>query len=478
MENGKIVSVGDSSTPVPSGAKIVDAKGLHVYPGLIDADNEMGLTEIESIRATVDSRESGTFSPDLRTAVAVNPDSELIPVARQNGVLSAVAAPSGGTISGTGALLNLDGWTWEDMAISPGMGLYVNFPTMGQRRFRETAHRCEETAGSPDDELASDSAFRSGAFIPANSRDTNALKWGLLPDSFQPPVTPTTPAAPEQTPETAPQVAAAPPAPAPTSPLPNQRTAPGASGASPAANETVLRPLNAFMADARRYAQARAAEVSGAGAPKHKMDEKWEAMLPVLSGQVPVFVRADRSEDIRAAVAWAKKQNLKMVLVGGQEADEAADLLARENIPVILGPVTNLPAEFDAPYDAPYTLPARLAKAGVRFCFSTGNASESRRLPYQAAMAASYGLPEDRALRALTLDAAQILGMGNRLGSLEAGKDANVIITTGTPLEIVSTVQSAFIEGQPVDLTTKQTRLYNKYRARPKKDTAMKTAAK
>ena len=212
----------------------------------------------------------------------------------------------------------------------------------------------------------------------------------------------------------------------------------------------------------------------------HTRDEKWEAMIPVLDGQVSVFVRADRNEDIRAAVAWAKKQNFKMVLVGGQEADEAADLLARENIPVILGPVTNLPAEFDAPYDDPYTLPARLAKAGVRFCFSTGNASESRRLPYQAAMAASYGLPAEAALKALTLEAAQILGMGNRLGSLEVGKDANVIITTGNPLEIVSVVQSAFIEGQPVDLTTKQTRLYDKYRARPKKDGAgmTKSAAK
>ena len=198
MENGKIVSVGDQNTPIPAGAKKTDATGLHVYPGLIDADNEMGLTEIESIRATVDSREAGSFSPDLRTAVAVNPDSELIPVARQNGVLSAVAAPSGGTISGMGALLNLDGWTWEDMAISPGMGLYVNFPTMGQRRFRETAHRCEETAGSPHDELESDPLFRSGAFIPAGSHDTDALKWGLLPEASQPPATPEK--APEATP--------------------------------------------------------------------------------------------------------------------------------------------------------------------------------------------------------------------------------------------------------------------------------------
>ncbi len=483
MQNGKIVSVGDkASVPVPSGATVVDATGLHVYPGLIDADNEMGLTEIESIRATVDSRETGPFSPDLRTAVAVNPDSELIPVARQNGVLNAVAAPSGGTISGMGALLNLDGWTWEDLAVSPTLGMYVNFPTLGQRRFREVGHRCEETAGSGSDELLSDPQFRSGAFVPAGSHDTNAMKWGLLPevDALQDPVPATQPAPGQQPspgqiparPQTPgqPPVSTAPPAAVPPgSPLPtNTGTTTG--------SDTVLRPLNSFLEDARRYAAIRASEANGA--PVHARDEKLEALIPVLSGQVPVFVRADRDRDIRAAVAWAKRENFKMVLVGGQEADKAADLLARENVPVILGPVTNLPARFDAPYDDPYTLPARLAKAGVKFCFSTGNASESRRLPYQAAMAASYGLPQDEALKALTLGAAQILGMEKRLGSIEAGKDANLIITTGNPLEIVSVVKSAFIEGKPVDMTTKQTRLYDKYRNRPQNAVAPKPSAK
>ena len=157
-----------------------------------------------------------------------------------------------------------------------------------------------------------------------------------------------------------------------------------------------------------------------------------------------------------------------MVLVGGQEADKAADLLAREKIPVILGPVLNLPPRFDSPYDQAYTLPARLAKAGVRFCLSTGDYSNVRRLPYHAAMAAAFGLPHDEALKAVTLYPAQILGVGDRVGSLEVGKDATLLLTTGDPLEIVTEVKAAYIVGQPVDLNNKHLRLYQKYKARPR----------
>ena len=191
-------------------------------------------------------------------------------------------------------------------------------------------------------------------------------------------------------------------------------------------------------------------------------------MQPVLNGKTPVFVRADRAKDIRTAVAWAKREGVHLTIVGGQEAVDCADLLAREKVPVILGPVLNLPREQDLPYDDAYSLPARLARAGVSYCLSTGDTADVRRLPYQAGMAAAFGLAPDEALKAITLYSAQILGVGDRLGSLEAGKEANVILTTGDPLEIESVVKAAFIAGQPVDLSTKQTRLYDKYRARPK----------
>ncbi len=438
MENGKITAVGAAAAvSYPAGTKTVDATGLHVYPGLIDADTQLGITEINSIRSTIDAREMGPFNPELRAAIAVNPDSELIPVARANGILHAMTAPSGGTISGMGALLCLDGWTWEDMAINPTAGLYMNFPLMGQRRFRETAHHCEEGAGHSHDDEESDPYFRSGAYVAASSLDTLALRYGLLP-------------------ETALGAAAA------------QEPRPGGEGGRPSL-ETALRPLNDFLDEARRYRTARQSEGKD-GVPTVRVhDPRLEAMLPVLDGRVPFFIRADRERDIRSAVAWAKREGFRMVLVSGQEADKCADLLARENVPVILGPTLNLPRRADAPYDDAYTIPQALAKAGVKFCLSTGDAAYVRRLPYHAAMAAAYGLPADEALKAITLYPAQILGVADRIGSLEPGKNADLILTTGNPLEITSVVKAAFCGGEPVDLSNKHLRLYEKYKSRPKK---------
>ena len=441
MEGGKIKAVG-AEIPIPAGATRQDVTGLHVYPGMIDADTELGLTEIESIRATNDASELGAFNPELRANVAINPDSELIPVARRGGVLNVVTAPNGGTLSGMGAVICLSGWTWEDMTIDPTAGLYLNFPAMGQRRFRETAHRCEETAGSPDDEIAHDPSFRSGEFVPAGSYDTDALRFGLLPNTGfggQPPA----------------------------------RRRGSAAAAAPGADadeeeKTALKPLNDFFDTARRYRDARRAEGKD-GVPAHDRDPKMEAMLPVLEGKIPVAVRADREKDIRSAVAWAKGQGIRITLIGGQEADQCADLLAKNQIPVILGPTLNLPRKWDAPYDDAFTIPAKLAKAGVPFCLSTGDASNVRRLPNHAAMAAAYGLPQDEALKAITLYPAQILGIADRLGSLEPDKQADIIVTNGDVLENMTEVKAAFIAGKPIDLTNKQTRLYDKYKARPKK---------
>ena len=464
VRGGVIVGVGAAgATAIPAGARTVNIAGLHLYPGLIDADTTLGLAEIESLRATQDSRELGIFSPELKTIIAVNPDSELIPVARQSGVLSAITAPSGGVVSGRGALIDLAGWTWEDMALSPTSGLYINFPTLGVRRFRETAHRCEEASGTGD-EAEGDPVFRSGAFVPAGSRDGDALRFGYAPGDAEALAFQTVP--PPAT-----------PAPAGTTPAPGARrrgaglgqVAPRPGGVpGAAAPDAALQPLTDFFAQARRYQTARLAE-GGKDIPAHERDPRFEAMLPVLAGQTPVFIRADRDRDIRAAVAWARGEKVALVLVGGQEADKCADLLAREGVPVILGPVLNLPARFDAPYDDPYTLPVRLLRAGVRVCLSTGSDADVRRLPNHAAMAASYGLAPDEALKAITLYPAQIIGAGNRLGSIEVGKDANFLVTTGDPLEITTEIRQAYIAGEGIDLSTKQTRLYNKYRSRPRR---------
>ncbi|GAB4453087.1 MAG: hypothetical protein OHK0029_05170 [Armatimonadaceae bacterium] len=434
VQGGKITAVGAAgSVSVPGNAKKVDLKGQHIYPGLIDADTTIGVNEIGSRRETQDYREIGEFQPELMVALAINPDANTLEVARTAGILNAVVCPAGGVISGMGSLIQLDGWSYEDFAIVPRVGAYINFPTLGFRRFGETAHRCEETAGEADHEAESLPMFRSGAFIPASSLDARALRYGLLPEP-QPPAR---------------------------------------EGGSEGENdrdreEAALRPLNNFFKDARDYKKAKEAQ-GKPGVPPLVRDPRHEAMIPVLEGKVPLFVRADRKRDITAAVNWAKTEGYKMVLIGGQEADECTELLAKEKVPVILGPVMNLPRRFDLPYDDSYTLPSRLAKAGVTFCLSTGGAQDVRRLPQHAAMAASYGLNPDEALKAITLYPAQILGVGDRLGSIEVGKDANFLITTGNPLETVSGIKAAYIAGQPVDLSNKQTRLYDKWRSRPRK---------
>lgn len=416
VRGGKIVAVGaQNNVPVPDGATRVDATGLHVYPGLLDADTRLGLTEIGAVRSTNDSREMGEFNPDLRAAIAVNPDSELIPVARANGVLVVATAPGGGTISGAGALLKLDGWTWEDMSLHQTLAMYLNFPFLGPRTARRP-FALDDNCGHGGHSGHANTA--QGHVFPAGAGD---------------------------------------PAPEPA----------GDSKNAQRNDENVLRPLNTFLDDARRYQTARQAEAK-AGVPPQR-DPQLEALLPVLEGRMPLLIRANRAREIRSAVAWAKKEKLRIVLVGGREADKVAELLARENVPVVLGPVLDLPREDDAPYDEAYTLPARLRAAGVRFCLSTGDASDVRGLPYQAAMARAFGLSGDEALKAITLFPAQILGAGDRLGSLEPGKDANLILTTGDPLEITTDVTAAWIEGRPVDLSNKQLRLYEKYKGRPKR---------
>ena len=127
--DGKIAAIGQDLA-LPQGAEVIDVKGKHIFPGLIDANSNMGLVEINAVRATKDERETGDFNPNVKAQVAINPDSEIIPTTRSNGVLLCLTAPSGGTISGQSAVIQLDGWTYEDLTIRPAAGLHVNWPLM------------------------------------------------------------------------------------------------------------------------------------------------------------------------------------------------------------------------------------------------------------------------------------------------------------------------------------------------------------
>jgi len=179
------------------------------------------------------------------------------------------------------------------------------------------------------------------------------------------------------------------------------------------------------------------------------------------------MVEAVREKPIREAIRFADKEKVRMVLAHGEEAWKVAADLKSRNIPVILGPTLELPLDEDDPYDRLFSAPAELSKAGVKIAFGSFNTSSSRNLPYQAAAAVAFGLPHDEALRAVTLYPAQIWGVADRLGSIEEGKWADLMVTDGDPLETQTQVKQLFIKGKPVDLDNKQKRLYEKYLNRP-----------
>jgi imidazolonepropionase-like amidohydrolase len=377
VKDGIIAEVG-TKVAVPRGVRVIEARGLHVYPGLIDSGTQLGLAEISSVRETVDTTEVGDFNPQLRAIIAVHPASEHIPVTRANGITSAVTLPAGGIVSGQGALIHLDGWTWEQMQVAAPVCMVLQFPVIQTRDER-----------------------------------------------------------------------------------------PGARGGRPFSEakreyERRLQQLREFFEQARRYRKAKLA-----GSPEFRTDARMEAMLPVLEGKLPVLVHAVRERAIREAIAFAESQNIRLVLAEAREAWKVADLIKQKDISVILGPTLALPLEEDDPYDKAYTLPAELHRAGVKFAFASFSTSFARNLPYQAAMAVAFGLPYEEALKALTLYPAQIWGVGDKLGSIERGKWADLIVTDGDPLETRTQVRHVFIQGREVDLSNRHLRLYETYSRRP-----------
>jgi imidazolonepropionase-like amidohydrolase len=364
IENGTIIFVGGKITAlgkgvdIPDGAEVIQAEGKHVYPSLIDANSDIGLVEINSVRATIDSRETGNINPNVRAVAAFNPDSELIPVNRANGVLVALSAPTGGLIAGRSAVMVLDGWTWEDMTLKADAGMHIRWPRDAGREVKELDELLEQTA---------------------------------------------------------------------------------------------------------RYVASR--KVSST----LPLDLRLESMARVLDGSLPMVVDATSITQIESAVAFAKQRNLKLVIHGGYEAEHCAELLKKADVPVIVSGVYRTPSGRDNPYDEAYTLPKRLKDAGVKFCICSGGrfgASGVRNLPYHAATASAYGLSQEDALKSITLNAAEILGVADRVGTLATGLDATLFIADGNILETETQVQNAFVQGRKVDLDNRHQQLYRKYSAK------------
>jgi len=221
-----------------------------------------------------------------------------------------------------------------------------------------------------------------------------------------------------------------------------------------------IRRLKLLFEQALAYDQARKQNSA------QPVNPRLEALVPYAQGQKPVVLQAFRKQDILEALKLADEFKLKVILSGAVDAWKVAAELKKRNIPVIVGPTLTMPQEIYDPYDAPYACPARLHEAGVRFCIRSDGGSNSRNLPYESAMAVSYGLPPDEGLKAVTLYPAEILGVADQLGSIEPGKRANLILTNGDILQASTQVQAVFIDGKPLEPTSKQTRLYDRYRER------------
>lgn len=221
--------------------------------------------------------------------------------------------------------------------------------------------------------------------------------------------------------------------------------------------------LRDVFATARAYRTAQRAADDGS-TPRHDSDSRWEAMMPVLEGEVPVIVSANELRQIQDAVTWAEEEDVRLVIRGGRDAGYVAEHLARKQIPVLISSVLASPSRAWEPYDNAYALPAQLHEAGVPFAITGGSsAAYAYRLPYEAGAAVAFGLPEEEALRAVTLYPARFLGFDDRVGSLEEGKDATLLVTTGNPLEYASTVEQVFIEGREVDMMDAQRQFFEKY---------------
>ena len=373
VSRGRIVAVG-AEVDIPKEATVIDAKGLYVYPAMINSCTILGLYEIGSVRATLDITETGKFNPDVRVAVAINPASVHIPITRGNGIALALVAPRGGMISGQSALIKLEGGTWSEMLIKSPAGMHITFPQVSPRRR-----------------------------FPAGEEDEKKVS-------------------------------------------------------------KAIQELKDYFKEARRYMERREGAAQDASIPAPPTNLKFEAMIPVLKGEVPVIVSVSTEEAIKEALKFVEEMKLKAVFHGMTEGWKVVDELKKANIPVILSSLYTTPREWEDGYDAPYRNAGILSQAGIKVIFSTGDAALANNLPYHAAKAAAFGLSKEEALKGVTIYPAQIFGVDKDYGSIEVGKVANLMVTNGDALEITTQVRHLFIDGQPVDLKNKHTELYQKHR--------------
>jgi imidazolonepropionase-like amidohydrolase len=390
MSAGKITALGAAgSVAIPKNAQVIDVAGMTVYPGLIDSESYLGLTEISAENMTNDLIEtSDEIMPHMHVYDAFHAESELIPVARLNGVTNAIVAPqSQDTLPGQDSFVQLDGKSANDMLLVRDIALPLNFT--GEQRRNESWDKRK----FPQTRMGLAAQLRQ-TFLDAQDY---ADRWA----DYE-----------------------------------------------------------------KKKADAAGKDDDKKGPPSPlKHDLKLEALLPYLQGKKSIVLAAQEPSDLETAVGLARQFNLKFVLNHISHSRPVLDYVASLKVPVIVGPIYEDPKNYER-YDAVYSLPGELYKRGVKIAFASYDAHAVRNLPYAAGYATAFGLPHDEALKAITLNPAEIWGVADQLGSLDVGKTANVVVADGDPLDVKSDVKRVFIDGREVPMTSRQTELRDRYSGR------------
>jgi len=370
FDKGKITAIGEGNAPGMAGATVVSGTGKQVYPGFICPITSLGLVEFEAIRATDDETETGELNPHVRSLIAYNTDSKVIPTVRSNGVLLAQPTPQGGTISGQSSVMMLDGWNWEDAAYKKDIGIHLTWPV----------------------------ANRGGR------------------RSF---------------------------------------TVPGVPQESPAERaQKAIDGFTSLFAQAKSYAEVKPAVTN----------TRLAAMAGLFNGTKKLFINADGAKEITQAVSFAKRFGIQAVIVGGKESYLVTDVLKDNNVPVIIKETQTLPAKDEDDVYLPYKLPHLLQDAGVLYGLTGIGFWRQRNLPFEAGQAVGYGLTKEQAISMITMNNAKILGIDKTTGTLETGKDANLFISAGDALDMLTLdVENAYIQGRSINLDNLHKQLYRRY---------------
>lgn len=376
IEDHTISFVGQNAK-IPNDYEVIDASGKHVYPGFFDANTRLGLEEVGSVSLTQDYAEVGDFNPHMKVFTAINPNSASIPVTRVNGITNVVSIPSSGVIAGKAVLLDLWGYTPDDMAVKQSAGLHIEWP----------------------------SALKGGSWDDRSDEEVQKEY------------------------------------------------------------EEDLKELNDFWKEAEFYAEMM--EQYESASEGHSQPDKniaLEAMRDVVNGTVPVIISVNHEKNIKNALEWAgEKKEIDVIFAGVSEGWRAAEELAEAGIPVIASSLYNITRDYDN-YQRPYQNAGLMADAGVKVLISTGEGVENvRNVGFHAGYAAAYGMGKEEALKAVTINPAEVFGVADQLGSIEEGKKANLFIASGDPFEPMTQIEHVFINGYKIPMTSRHDQLYEEF---------------